>query len=115
MKGGFTYTFASAGRQYELTATTVESLAIRRTADGGVAAIVGIGRLRDVTSTAIVLDDAAPLIVTLTDAGEPSTRDGIAVTLLKKDGGFWLATGFDGVHAVEQPLTSGNIAVHYGK
>jgi hypothetical protein len=117
VKGAFTYAYASGGRQYEIAANAVASLAIRRTAGGGAAAIVGTATLRDVTnaSSPVVVDDAAPLLVTLTDAGEPSSRDSIAVTLLKKDGGLWLATGFDGVRASEAPLTSGNIAVHYGK
>jgi len=111
VKGNFTYTFNRIvnGVTYsmELTATMFDSLAIRRTADGGIASIVGSGVLRDVTkpSAPVVVVDGAPLVVIATDGGEPSAHDTLSVTLLKTDGGYWLAP-------VELAVTNGNITVH---
>jgi len=33
------------------------------------------------------------------------------VVLLKRDGGLWLATGWDGLRAVEQRVRQGNVQV----
>jgi MBG domain-containing protein/VCBS repeat protein len=118
VKGNFGYNFErienGTTHKYQLDASSIGSLAIRRTAGGGSAAFIGTGVLLDVTSPSspIVLDTNAPLIVTATDGGEPSSHDGLAVTLLKKDGGYWLATGWDGTRAAELPLTEGNLNVH---
>ncbi len=108
----FTRTEGEVARSYELTAAPV-SMSIRRTAAGGLATIVGTATLRDVTdSTApAVIVDGAPLVVTATDAGEPSVNDAVSVVLLKRDGGIWLATGWDGLRAVEQRVGQGNVQV----
>jgi hypothetical protein len=116
VKGSFTFKYQQDGRSYEISATNVDSLAIARSANGGTASIVGTATLRDVTkaSDPIVIDQAARLVAIATDDGEPSTRDTLSVTLLKSNGGFWLATGWDGSRATAQSVTNGNIAVHYG-
>jgi len=113
VKGSFTFRYVQNNHTYEITATSLDSLGIARTTNGGKAAIVGVATLRDVTSS-VTLDSAARLIATATDDGEPS-NDGLSITLLKSGGGVWLATAWNGTTAVEQSLTSGNIQVHYGK
>lgn len=116
VKGTFTFRYVQNQRTYEITATSIDSLGIARTTNGGKAAIVGIAALRDITDAKnpITLDSTARLIATATDDGEPS-HDGLSITLLKSTGGWWLATGWNGTAASEQPVTSGNIQVHYGK
>jgi hypothetical protein len=111
VKPQFTFRYESGGHTFEITAAEVDSLAIRTTANGGVASVVGSAMLRDLTTSAII-DADAPLVVVATDDGEPSTRDSLAVTLLKKSGGFWLATAWDGARANAQNVINGNIAIH---
>jgi hypothetical protein len=121
VKGNFAYTFERTENglvhKYELTAATIDSLSIRRTTNGGQAAIVGSGTLIDVTvpSAPVTVASAAPLIVNATDAGEPSTNDRLSVLLLRQEGGFWMAGQWDGTRVVEQLLAGGNLAVHYAK
>jgi triacylglycerol esterase/lipase EstA (alpha/beta hydrolase family) len=121
VKGSFRYSFESLVNgvtyKYQLDAASIDSLSIHRTATGGAAAIVGTAVLRDVTtpSSPIVVDAAAPLIVTATDNGEPSTNDGISVTLFNKKGGFYIATGWNSTRAVEEPVTDGNLVIHLEK
>ena len=116
VKGSFTFRYVQDNHTYEIAATSVESLGITRTTNGGKAAIVGLATLRDVTNSKnpITLDAAARLIATATDDGEPA-NDRLSITLLKSGGGVWLATAWNGTAAGEQSLTSGNIQVHYGK
>jgi MBG domain (YGX type)/FG-GAP-like repeat len=115
LKGNFTFTFKSNGKSYELT-TAASSMAIVRTTTGGKTAITGTGTLRDMTmTTAPVVITAAPIVITATDAGEPSTNDKVSVALMKADGGFWLAAGWNGTAAAEQNLRDGNLIVHYKK
>lgn len=113
-KKGLKGTFTLKTTQYEITATMLDSLAIQRSATGGTAYIAGTATLRD-TATGAMLDPAAPLLVTATDDGEPSTRDTLSVTVLKKDGGFWLITGWDVTRPISQPLANGNVQVHQAK
>jgi YD repeat-containing protein len=119
VKGSFRMKFArrQGGVQhtFELVVTSVRSLGTRRTAVGGVATIVGAATLRDVTtpSQPVVIATSAPLVVTATDGGEPSASDRLSVTVYNPAGGIWLATGWNGRQAVEQPLRDGNLTLHY--
>jgi YD repeat-containing protein len=112
----FTRMVNGVEREYELSAVAISSMAIQRTAAGGIAALVGTGTLRDVTvkSSAIVIAEAAPLVVTATDGGQPASNDALSFTLYKPAGGLWMATGWDGIRAVEQPLQQGAVGVHPG-
>lgn len=120
VKGNLTFTFSrtvdGTVRQYELVAAP-RSLAIRRTTAGGVATVVGTATVRDVTvrNAPVVVVQAAPLVVTAADAGEPSVDDAYSVALFNPDGGLWLAAGWDGLRAVGQRVREGNITVHYGR
>ena len=112
----FSRTVNGQKRDYELAPAAIGSMAIQRTATGGIAAIVGTGTLRDVTSKSkpIVIAEAAPLVVTATDGGQPAASDSLSFTLYKPDGGLWMATGWDGIRAVETPLQQGAVGVHPG-
>ena len=112
----FTRTVNGTRRDYELTPSVISSMAIKRTDTGGIAAIVGTGTLRDVTvkSKPIVIAEAAPLVVTATDGGQPAADDALSFTLFKPGGGLWMATGWDGIRAVETPLQQGAVGVHPG-
>jgi YD repeat-containing protein len=120
IKGSFTFTFVRTEqgvvRQYELTAASIGSLSIRRTPSGGVASIIGNALLRDLTvkSSPVTIVDGAPLIVTATDAGEPSANDAMNIIVFKQDGGLWLAAGWNGIQPVDQKVSDGNLQVHYG-
>jgi len=102
--------------QRRALATRPLSMAIKRTADGGIAAIVGTGTLSDVTSKSkpIVIAEAMPMVVTATDGGQPAASDALSFTLYKPTGGLWMATGWDGIRAVETPLQQGAVGVHPG-
>lgn len=122
VKGHLTLTFTrtenGAPRKYQIAAASIGSLAVRRTAGGGTAVIMATGVLSDVTiaNAPVVIDATAPLIVTVTDGGEPARNaDTLSVALLKSGGGLWIAGGWDGTRATEQPLREGNLAVHYAK
>ena len=93
------------------------SFTIRRTKLGGVAAIVGTATLRDITvkNAPVTVNDAVQFMVNAADNGEASTDDAINFTVLKSDGGFWIAAGWNGVQAIDQKVIDGNLQVHYGK
>lgn len=121
VKGKLTFSFTRVEegltRRYELAASNVGSLAIRRTAAGGIAAMTGTATLRDVTvaTAPVVVAADAPFVVTATDAAEPRKPDALAVTLLDRNGGLWLVTGWSGVQPLEQAVTEGSIQVHFRK
>jgi hypothetical protein len=120
-KGKFVFSFTRTEngvvRQYELAAAGGASLAIRRTSTGGVAFIAGTATLRDVTikTAPVVVFAEAPLVVTATDAGEPSSADAMSLIAFSRTGGVLLATGWNGIRAVEQPLQTGNVQIHQMK
>jgi hypothetical protein len=119
-RGNFTLTFQrtveGVVRKYEVSATTVDSLAIQRATAGGTAVITGTAVLRDVTTTTpVVLDAAAPLIAIASDNGEPSAADTVSIALLRKDGGFWLSVDWNGERTVPQAVQGGNVQIHQAK
>lgn len=120
VSGKLAFTFvrhdSSGTKLYELSMHPA-SLAIARTPAGGVATIIGSGTLRDVTVEAapVAVFSGAPMFVTATDAGEPSTNDSISVGLVNPEGGLWLASGWNGLQMAEQFVTDGNLAVHKAK
>ena len=113
LKGKFTFAFSRNGKSYEISGDNA-GLLIRRTAEGGVATIVGNAVLRDTTSN-VVVDPSAVLVATLADRGEPGTTDGATVLLMAKNGGVLFASKWDGTQPVEELLRGGNLVVHEGK
>jgi hypothetical protein len=113
----FTRMVDGVQHQYELSETSAGSMSIKRQPDGGLAAIVGTGTLRDMTdkNDPVVIAAGAPLIVTATDNGEPSTTDSLSFTLYKPAGGLWMATGWANTRPAESLLDNGTVGVHYGK
>jgi len=65
--------------------------------------------IQDVTNPnlPVSIDGGATLQMTLTD-GSPDTA---GVVVLKKDGGVWFSSGWDGTKTVEKPFTSGNMTI----
>ena len=116
VKGDFRLTFVHAQRTYELTDLTAASLTVERTAGGGKVAFVANATLRDITSASApaVVAEGIPLVVTLTDDGEPATRDTLSAVLLNPSGGLYFAAAWNGTRSIEAPLHEGNIAVHAG-
>ena len=116
VKGDFRLAFTRGQRKYELTDLASASYAIERTAGGGRVAVIAAATLRDVTSASApsVVAEGVPLIVTMTDDGEPAVRDALSVALLNPDGGLLFAAAWNGTRSVEATLRNGNIAVHTG-
>jgi YD repeat-containing protein len=102
--------------KYELSPVAMTSLALLRTNPGGTAFVVGSGTIVDATTKQTVVA-TAPFIVTASDTGVTASGDhgSLSVTLLKPDGGIFIAAGWNGVRAVEQPVQNGNIQIGYGK
>jgi YD repeat-containing protein len=118
LRGHFNFTFerteGGAVRKFELALNAQSSMAIARSTAGGTATILGTASIRDVTGGVVVVQ-AAPVVITATDAGEPGTSDGISVTVFDPQGGVWLATGWNGLQAVELKLNNGNLNVVQAK
>jgi len=121
LRGNFTFNYVRTEdgvvHKYELTMTSPVSFATQRLTDKGIAVVIGSARLRDLTtpSDPVVVADGAPLVIMLTDNDDTKTPDSLSVILYKSAGGVWLAAGWDGVNAVEQPLTQGNLNLLFKK
>jgi len=100
-------------RVYEVDASAIASLAIVRTAAGGVAWITGTATLMDVTrpEAPVVIDGGATLAASFVDNGQPATNDTVAVTLIANDGALLFSSNWNGMATVDQSIAGGNIAV----
>lgn len=118
VKGHFTFNFSRTEngvvKKYEVAAAVISSLSITRTNPGGAAVLIGTGTLTD-TSARTQIATGVPLIVTAADKRDRDVKDQLSVTMLKSDGGLWLAAGWTGVQPVELPLEHGQIQVEEKK
>jgi YD repeat-containing protein len=118
VKGSVTLTFRrtenGSAHTYQINASAIASLAIVRSAAGGIAWITGPATLTDVTNSnsAVVIDGHAAIFASFTDNGEPSTNDALAVTLLANNGGLLFSSKWNGSRTTDQTINTGNIQVH---
>src|SRR5439155_21017856 len=103
---------------YQIDGAQIGSLSSSRTA--GVASFSATAKILDITFAndavnprVTTVDTDASLLVTMTDRGEgAAAHDSIAITLWDRSGGLWFASNWNGISAVEQNITGGNIQVH---
>ena len=121
VKGSVTLTFHrtenGSVHVYQISASSIASLAIVRTTAGGIAWITGPASLTDITvaKSPVVIDDSATLFASFVDNGQPATSDTLAVTLLAKNGGLSFSSKWNGSHTIDQTIDGGNINVHLQK
>jgi hypothetical protein len=121
VKGSVSLTFrrteSGSVHTYQISASSIASLAIVRTAAGGIAWITGPAILSDVTapSSPVVIDANATLFASFVDNGQPATNDTLAVTLLARNGGLSFSSKWNGSHTIDQTIAGGNIDVHLQK
>jgi len=90
-----------------------DSLATKTTSTGGTATFNGKASIQDITDpyNPISIDGNATLQVTMTDRGDPGTKDSIGITLWNKSGGLWFSSNWNGKQTVEQTLGGGNLVM----
>jgi YD repeat-containing protein len=118
VKGSLTLTFRrtenGSVHTYQISASSIASLAIVRTTAGGTAWITGPATLTDVTvsKSPVIIDSNATVFASFVDNGEPGSNDTLAVTLLAKNGGLWFSSKWNGSRTIDQTIDGGNINVH---
>ncbi|HSY47190.1 MAG TPA: MBG domain-containing protein [Thermoanaerobaculia bacterium] len=121
VKGSVTLTFNRTENGsvhiYQISASSIASLAIVRTTAGGIAWITGPASLTDITAakSPVVIDDSATIFASFVDNGQPATSDTLAVTLVAKNGGLSFSSKWNGSHTIDQMIDGGNINVHLQK
>ena len=118
VKGSLSLTFHrtenGSVHTYQISASSIASLAIVRTTAGGIAWITGPASLSDVTvsKSPVIIDSNATVFASFVDNGEPGTNDTLALTLLTKNGGLLFSSKWNGSRTIDQTIDGGNINVH---
>src|SRR5438045_4908933 len=102
------------GRSLRIEATSILSAAVLVIGEGGKGEIIGTATVSDTTDpgAAVVLDNAATVIATVVDNGEPGDSDTIAITIWSSKGVLLLSSRRGGGRTVGQTLNGGNFVVH---
>jgi hypothetical protein len=120
LQGNINVIIRNGGRVYQIKGNSMTSLVVNPAYCAGAtqtspcyAIYNGKASIQDITNplAPIAIDGNATLQVTLTDKGEPSVLDSIAITVWNKSGGMWFSSQWDGVKSVEQLIAGGNLVV----
>jgi hypothetical protein len=112
LQGNINSIVRNGKRVYQIKGNAMTSL-VTKVGTPGTASFEGKASIQDITDplAPISIDGNATLRVTMTDWGEPGSKDAIGITVWNKAGGIWFASNWDGAKTVEQLLAGGNLVV----
>jgi hypothetical protein len=115
LQGNINTIVRNAGRVYQIKGNSMTSLLTKvgTATTPGTATFEGKASIQDITNPLLPtsVDGNATLRVTMSDAGEPGSKDQIGITVWNKAGGLWFSSNWDGAKTAEQLLGGGNLVV----
>jgi hypothetical protein len=115
LQGNINTIVRNGGNVYQIKGNAMTSLVAKvgTASTPGTANFEGKANIQDITNplAPVSVDGNATLRVTMTDAGEPGSKDLIGITVWNKNGGVWFSSNWDGAKTLEQLLGGGNLAV----
>ena len=113
LQGNVNLLVRSNGRIYQIKSTSISSLGVTDTSQGGYGFFIAKANIQDVTDplNPISIEGDDSLTISFHDNGTPGTNDTIAVSVYK-GGILRFASAWNGTATVEQNLGGGNLAAH---